>query len=192
MHDDLTIKDIGFVEACVALMRGGYKVIGNGRNSRKLDFLVTHLHAYAHSSWMPPSVSFRHDTVRGSFFGTSREVLEKVRSFEVFWDRFHLHIRFGNWSLLSTCGKLQWLFGEKTFGFLSEDYRRSPFIVEEERGGPNSRTRRKVKKLEREIVKRFDATCRRYMEARLKPRRTSREEVRMALMRRVMGLLAGR
>jgi hypothetical protein len=83
-------------------------------------------------------MSFEHDTVRGSFVATSREVLARLGSFEVFWDRMRLNVRFGNWSLLSTCGKLTEMFGERTFGFLSEDYRASRYIAEHERGPENA------------------------------------------------------
>lgn len=138
MHDDISIRDFGFVKASVELMAQGYKVIGNGRNSSKRDWPRTHLECYTHSRWIPPSISFEHDTVRGSFLATSREVLERLGSFEVFWDRMRLNVRFGNWSLLSTCGKLAEMFGEKTFGFLSEDYRASRYIAEHERGPENA------------------------------------------------------
>ena len=137
MHDDLSITDLGFVEASKELMATGCKVIGNGRNSAKRDWPRTHIECYAHSSWIPPSMSFEHDTVRGSFLATSRDVLERLGSFEVFWDRMRLSVRFGNWSMISTCGKLTDVFGEKTFGFLSEKYRASCFITEHERGAEN-------------------------------------------------------
>ncbi len=134
MHDDLGINDLGFVGASKEMIAQGHKVIGNGRNSQKRSWPLTHIQCYAHSSWIPPSMFFEHDTVRGSFFATSREVLERLGCFEVFWDRMHLSVRFGNWSLLSTCGKLTSMFGERTFAFLSEAYRASVYIAELERG----------------------------------------------------------
>ncbi len=53
----------------------------------------------------------------------------------MFWDRFHLNIRFANWSLVSACGKIQEMFGDSSYGFLSESYRDSGYLLEMERGG---------------------------------------------------------
>jgi len=135
MHDDVKILDLGFVDESIHLLTSGCTFVGNGRNSDKQDWPKTHLACYAHSSWKPPSLSFQHDTMRGSFFVTTSNTLQKLGKFEVFWDRFGLTIRFGNWSLISSGGKMQALFGDKAFGFLSNNYLTSSFIEEYERGG---------------------------------------------------------
>ncbi len=134
MHDDMEIRDRGFVEAAIDQLHRGHSVIGNGLNAEKTDWPRTHLGSYAHSTWVPPSLDFQHQTVRGSFFATTHEVISRAKRFEVFWDRFRLSDQFGNWSLRATCGKLQHLFGEETFGFLSDQYRHSEFLIEGQRG----------------------------------------------------------
>jgi hypothetical protein len=135
IHDDVNIVSLDFVDASIRLLSSGYKFVGNGKNSNKRDWPQTHLACYAHSLWTPPSLLYQHDTMRGSFFATTRDALQKLGSFEVFWDRFRLNIRFGNWSLISSCGKIQSIFGENSFIFLSDNYLNSSFLEEYERGG---------------------------------------------------------
>lgn len=145
MHDDVKILDLAFKNESVRLLGNGYAFVGNGRNSDKRDWPQTHLAHYAHSSWMPSSLSFQHDTMRGSFFSTTRDALKKLGKFEVFWDKFNLNMSFGNWSLISSCGKIQALFGAKAYVFLSNDYRTSSFMIEHERGGDASINKQGVK-----------------------------------------------
>ncbi len=135
MHDDLVIKNPGFIERCIELLDSGKKFVSNGQNSVKTDWPMTHCAVYAHSRWKPPSRHFRHDTMRGSFFATARQVLEQLDAFEVLWDWLHLNIRYGNHSLLATCGKIQAMFGDNSFGFLSDTYLESEYILEMQRGG---------------------------------------------------------
>jgi hypothetical protein len=139
LHDDVIIHDPGFVGACGDLLERGHKVIGNHRPVAKTNWPQTHAECYAHSTWKPPSRNFCHGTVRGSFFATTRSVLEKIGFFEVFWDRFGLNLGFGNWSLVSTCGKLYDAFGENAFGFLSDITPERAFITEMKRGGTGTR-----------------------------------------------------
>jgi len=139
LHDDLIIHDTGFVGACGDLLERGFKVVGNHRPEAKTDWPRTHAECYAHSTWKPSSREFCHGTVRGSFFATTRQVLERVGGFEVFWDRFGLNLGFGNWSLRATCGKLYDAFGEDTFGFLSDVAPEGAFITEMKRGGTGKR-----------------------------------------------------
>lgn len=135
LHDDLLIHSLDFIPHTLDLLNRGASVVGNGRNSRHLSWTETHTACYAHSQWVPPSLKFQHDTVRGSFLATTAQAIERMQNFEVFWDPHHFHIRFGNHSLISTCGKFQYLFGESCFAFLGSDYLSSPYITEEERGG---------------------------------------------------------
>jgi hypothetical protein len=135
MHDDLMIKNLDFLPHAIDLLDRGKKVVGNGRNSQHLNWPQTHLFCYGHSSWLPPNQQFQHDTVRGSFFAIKSVTLDKIKKFEIFWDPHHLNIRYGNHSLIATCGRIQSFFGDNSFGFLSENYLDSPYIVEIERGG---------------------------------------------------------
>jgi hypothetical protein len=135
LHDDLIIKDLAFIQKCKNLFEKGAKVVGNGIPGNHRSWPRTHLACYAHSIWLPPSLEFEHDVVRGSFFATTTEALERIRNFEVFWDPHHFNMRFGNHSLIASCGKFQAEFGKDCFSYLGTDYRESPYIVEQERGG---------------------------------------------------------
>ena len=135
IHDDVDILDLGFIEETKILLQQ-HAVIGNGVNQGAVSYASVNKHpyAYAHSSWKPNFFNFSHYTVRGSFFATTRDVLEKMGSFEVYWDLFKLNIGFGNWSTKATCGKLEDLYGEECFGFLSDTFGRSKYLVEFYRG----------------------------------------------------------
>ena len=135
IHDDVEIHDLGFIEETRKLLQN-HAVIGNGVSKGAVSYASVNKHpyAYAHSVWKPETFNFQHYTVRGSYLATTRDVLEKVGSFEVFWDPFKLNIGFGNWSTKATCAKLEALFGEECFGFLSETFGKSEYITEYYRG----------------------------------------------------------
>lgn len=140
-HDDLLIKDNLIFNYCLDIIEAnnGYCIVGNGLNNKKRDWPLTHIHCYAHSKWKPPSWNFCHDTMRGSFFGTSSNALKIIDNFEVYWDHFKfLGVGAGNWSLRATCGKIQEILGENSFQFLSQNYRDTPFLIEMERGKLNN------------------------------------------------------
>ena len=152
MHDDIIIKDRNFLAKCIELLEE-YTVVGNGKHeSRRFDVPNTHSESYAHSSWKPPSRRFKHSGVRGSFFATTREALERLGKIEVFWDPFHITSRFGNWSTRATTGKWEQLYGEKCFGFLSQTYCESNYMVELVRGGLGETTISPIKKLFADVV----------------------------------------
>jgi hypothetical protein len=137
LHDDILVRNPRVFSEAIMIIeeKGSNCVIGNGRQSHKRDWPRTHLHSYAHSSWKPPSREFCHDTLRGSFWGTSCQVLDQILPLEVFWDRRKWQgIGAGNWSLRATCGKIQHMLGDDAFHFLSETYLSSEFIQELERG----------------------------------------------------------
>ncbi len=123
MHDDITLLDSSIFPICHDTIHShnGTIVIGNGRNSTKRDWPLTHIQSYAHSKWKPPTWNFEHDTVRGSFFALSRSVLNQINQFEILWDRRQLFgVGAGNHSLRATCGKIQHIIGGEPFLFLSE------------------------------------------------------------------------
>lgn len=140
LHDDLQILNLDFIPCVQDRLQSGALAVGNGRNSPRRRWPRTHLACYAHSRWLPPSLDFEHDTVRGSFFALRSATLQQLGGFEIFWDPHHLHLRFGNHSLIATCGKIEALTqrqGQKVlpaFAFLSEEYRSSPYLIEKERG----------------------------------------------------------
>jgi len=182
MHDDARVKDASLVDRCIALLDAGRAVVGNGRNSLKRDWPATHPWCYAHSGWKPPSRRFRHDTVRGSFVATKREVLERVGGFEIAWDRFRLNVRYGNWSLIATSGKIQSLFGPGSFAFLSEDMRESDLLVELERGGRGRKAAPSPPVAKAACSFLFESFCRTYMALHM--------AVRLSSVRRVLWMCA--
>lgn len=133
MHDDMEIRKNGFVEKSIQML-DHCRVVGNGRNSigklRSGDLP----HHFGHANWYPPHPEFRFNSVRGSFFATTSDVIERLGRFEVFWNRFCLQREIANWSLTATCAKLEYLFGESCFGYLGEHYRESEYLFEYERG----------------------------------------------------------
>lgn len=160
MHDDIIIKNHDFLEPCIALLEK-HSVIGNGRVAgERFDCPDYVPESYAHSSWKPPSRQFRHTAVRGSFFMTSRDSLKRIRKFEVSWDLFRLTSGLGNWSTRATCAKWQYLYGEKCFGFLSENYCESDYILELVRGGKNKTNNSPIKQKCFNLLR---AICRIYM-----------------------------
>jgi hypothetical protein len=137
MHDDVQVLDTGFLEACVDLL-ASHSVVGNGRitsDPRVLNVPDRLPWSYAFSHWKPDSRAFEHDCVRGSFFATTSSALRALGAFEVFWDVFRITEGFGNWSTRASCGRWESALGPGCFGFLSETYRRSQFLLEEVRGG---------------------------------------------------------
>jgi hypothetical protein len=140
-HDDIQIKRDDIFKTCMDLLSsdtGAPQIIGNGKQTQKRDWPKTHIQSYAHSRWKPPSWTFEHDTVRGSFWATTREVLRKIYPLEVFWDRHKIiGVGAGNWSLRATCGKAQDVLGNKAFSYLSETYMTSEYLEEYPRGSMN-------------------------------------------------------
>jgi hypothetical protein len=141
-HDDIKIKNPGLFEFCTDQLTyhpDSTKILGNGRQTHKRDWPKTHIQSYAHSRWKPPSWDYLHDTVRGSFWVSSREVLQQILPLEVYWDHLKvLGVGSGNWSLRATCGKAQAILGDNAFSYLSETYMTSDFIDEYARGSPES------------------------------------------------------
>ena len=134
MHDDLEILDLNFMQACITILNSCSQIVGNGRHENITNWPKLEPWSYAHSVWKPPSLEFCHECVRGSFIATTSRTLDKIGNFEVFWDRMHISDVFGNWSTKATCGKFREILGERCFGFLSENPRRSKFIIESIRG----------------------------------------------------------
>jgi len=145
MHDDITIKDYGFIEAAKSQL-DKFAVVGNGKGQGTVGHtgIMLHPYAYAHSSWKPDKYTFNHSTVRGSFFATKREVLERIQSFEVYWDPFKVSIDFGNWSTKASCGKIEALFGANSFGYLSNTFGESVYISEYYRGNTSAQIEESV------------------------------------------------
>lgn len=136
MHDDVVVRDIAFVPASIARLEGGARFVGNGRNAAKDDWPATHAHCYAHAAVRPPGPAFRHPTVRGSFLATTREALDGLGAFEVFWDPLRISDRYGNWSVVATGARMAVRFGPDCVAFLSDTSLESDHLVELVRGDP--------------------------------------------------------
>ncbi len=134
MHDDVQILRMDFMQAAISLLSDQIILVGNGRNSERSAYHAKEGYWHAHSSWIPP-IDFQYDTVRGSFFVMKRSTVAMMEQFEVMWDRRRWHVGFGNWSQRASCAKLHHLFGFPCFAFLSEEYSRSEYLLEDERGG---------------------------------------------------------
>lgn len=133
MHDDLVVKDNGFVAECQNRLRE-FAVVGNGAQQEN-PFVPSHNpQRYSHARDVPGQED-SHPGVRGSFVATTRSGLEDVGSFEVFWDRCQISDVFGNHSLVATFHKWKKKTRSTQFcDWLSDTYCESPWIIEFQRG----------------------------------------------------------
>jgi hypothetical protein len=189
VHDDLQILSRDFIPMTQDLLGRDACIVGNGLNSAHRAWPRTHPENYAHSSWLPPSLNFEHDTIRGSFFATTSDALRKIGQFEVFWDPMHINLRLGNHSLVATCGKFQHLFGEGCFAFLGSSYRLSPYIKEEERGGRGSRTN--ITFPRRLITRVYNSLGRQYVYYRVSHPNIPQKPLKVQLIWRMLRILNG-
>jgi hypothetical protein len=134
IHDDVEIRSPDLFPRCIERLTA-HAVVGNGRVDQRCAYPDITPQSYAHGMWKPPSRRFTHDVVRGSFFATTRQALGRLGTFEVHWDSLRLYSNLGNWSTRASCGRWESLLGETCFGFLSDAYRDSEFLLELERGG---------------------------------------------------------
>jgi hypothetical protein len=134
LQDDIEIRGLGFVDACRQLTPK-HPLVGNGRLQEDPILPRRFPERYAHSTDIP-GPDEAHRGIRTSFFCTTREQLELIESFEVFWDRYNIAVGFGNYSLVSTFSKWQKrLDSPDAFAWLSESYCESEWITELVRGG---------------------------------------------------------
>lgn len=188
MHDDIIIKDKDFLAPCIALLNE-HAVVGNGKHFDPRRDIPNYLpDSYAFSSWKPPSRRFQHFGVRGSFFSTTRKALEQLGRFQVFWDPFRLTSRFGNWSTRATCGKWEHLYGDRCFGFLSDKYCESEYIVELVRGGLGEST---ISPITLRFIDTFRGICRLYMSVYWGERLILSRAIALALMKPFIVAVSG-
>ncbi|MCK4801037.1 MAG: hypothetical protein KAS84_03535 [Anaerolineales bacterium] len=192
MHDDIDIHDFGFVEETRKLL-GNHAVIGNGRGQGSVSYtsVRNHPYAYAHSSWKPDSFDFQHYTIRGSFLATTRNVLEKLDTFEVYWDPFKIFIGYGNWSTKATCGKMADTFGPNCFGYLSEVFGSSKYITEYVRGKAGGELNQPgdVNKSIYSLIKRLSQV---YIETYYREREVKARSLWLLAMKPILRLFSGK
>lgn len=189
MHDDLNIVDVDFVAEVNELINCGAQIVGNGPNSHHKSWPETHLQCYAHSHWIPPSFDFKHDTVRGSFFAITTEAIQRIQNFEVFWDPMHLNLRFGNHSLIATCGKLQAHLGENCFAFLGDDYRTSNYIIEKERGSIGNKAQ--FSPMQRLVTGLYNRFGQSYVSYRMNSASVKSKAISIRVMRQLLHVING-
>lgn len=191
MHDDVEIRSGQLFERCRGLLGGGCSVVGNGRVAARQAWPRLAPHSYAHASWLPDP-DFVHDVVRGSFFMTTRPALVALDHFEVYWDPWRLTSGFGNWSTKATCAKWEARLGPDCFGFLSESYLSSPYLVEHVRGEAGNLSVARLTPAKRQLVRLIEATARRYVEARWRACEAAPRSLRVRTLGRLLKIFSER
>ncbi|MFQ5628868.1 MAG: hypothetical protein ACE5I1_08915 [bacterium] len=84
MHDDLVIKDVGFVEVLKKRFAAepALKVIGNGKNGKDWQFRFG---KYKDRMFFQDDDDFPVRTVRGSFFAARTDIFPAIGNFPVKW-----------------------------------------------------------------------------------------------------------
>jgi|9_EtaG_2_1085328.scaffolds.fasta_scaffold06555_4 hypothetical protein len=145
MHDDLVIKDWDFVNVCLQLLSGGYKMIGNGVNYplvinptevkreglRYIDFVKDECKHMFDS----PLYCY---TVRESFMCIKRGDLKRIGDFEVIWEdpssKGEGPGGMGNTQQALLGYKLTKVLGKDKITYLSNNYQDSKYLFECARG----------------------------------------------------------
>lgn len=146
MHDDLEVKDWGFINECLQRLAAGHYFVGNGRNypaDIDPDRLVLnkptieYVKEEAKYLFNKPMMCF---TIRESFLCTMRKYLKQIHDFEVVWEepvadengKFHIG-GIGNLQQALLGYKLTKIFPDKV-SYLSDTYQDSDWLYECARG----------------------------------------------------------
>ncbi len=146
MHDDVEMRDgAGLFQRCQELLQN-HAVVGNVEKGVRPA--ADHREVFGFSESIPPSADFTFGCVRGSFFMTRRDALEKLGGFEVQWDRLGLDIRFGNWSLVASCARWQERIGGEALTGVGRDwvvpeFPSTQYLYEFRRGGSGVNAKKK-------------------------------------------------
>ncbi|MCH8850525.1 MAG: hypothetical protein IIC89_06845 [Chloroflexi bacterium] len=133
-HDDLVIKDAGFVDAISERFRGdpALMVIGNGYNGADSEFRFG---KYKKRMFWDEDDDFLVRTVRGSFFAARPEVFAKIGNFPVEWKADAERMRKGNVSLRNFAYRVTKAFGIESIAYLDETrWLETRYIIELRRG----------------------------------------------------------
>jgi len=139
IQDDMVIKDWGFIEACIShLSNDEIKIIGNGFN---YPYDMKPQEEARLSYWLNTNPDMFNETVsclsiRGSFLATRWKHIKLINGFEYVnvplcegvkedGTKFLLTDPFGNTSLYLNAYKFSKYFGQSSFKWLSNIYRRS-------------------------------------------------------------------
>ena len=158
IQDDMVIKDWSFIEACITHINKGIKIIGNGFNYpitfepqsearlsywlKTKDRWIDYVREENKHMYGADGVCL---SIRGSFLCTRYDHIKQINGFEYVnkelthgikedGTKFLLIDPFGNTSLYLNAYKFTKYFGYKSFRWLSNEYRRSPYMIECGRG----------------------------------------------------------
>lgn len=130
-HDDLVIKDAGFVPAIMERFRTPQlKVLGNGRNGTDTEF---RFEKYKECLFFPDVDDFVVRTVRGSFLAVKTEIFAAIGNFPVYWKAkkmTHGNISLRNFGYLVTKH-----YGRESIDYLdAESHLETRYLIELRRG----------------------------------------------------------
>jgi len=129
-HDDLIIKDLGFVSALRKKFEDPkVKVVGNGRNGSDWEF---RFEKYKDRLAFEENDDFIVRTVRGSFFAARAEIFKTIGNFPVHWRVKKMS--HGNTSLRSFGYVITKNFGREAITYLADSHLETKYLVEMRRG----------------------------------------------------------
>ncbi len=158
IQDDMVIKDWSFVNACVEHINNGIKIIGNGFNypmlfqpqlEARLSYWLKTKDKWIDYVRKENQHMFDRDveslSIRGSFMCTRYDHIKEINGFEYVnksltygvkedGKEFLLTDPYGNTSLYLNAYKFTKYFGVNKMKWLSNEYRRSPYMIECGRG----------------------------------------------------------
>jgi glycosyltransferase involved in cell wall biosynthesis len=140
-HDDLAIKNPGFVEALKEkFQETGIKVIGNGNNGPDTEFCYA---KYKDGMLFKDDDDFVIRSVRGSFFAARTEIFSKIGNFPAPWQADNENLETGNIALRNFAYLVTKNFGIESIAYLDAENRlETRYLLEMRRGGDETLLRR--------------------------------------------------
>jgi len=138
LHDDIEIKNSGFIKVFIEQIQNGAKVVGNGIEcSSNNHWKLTHpeIISWSQANNFPIEINAWR-WVRGSCFFTTRSVARDILTKMPI--KKGASIRLGNWSEIIFAGLVTSKYGEKSIEYIGKSQRKSFYIEEEERGKTNN------------------------------------------------------
>jgi hypothetical protein len=161
IQDDMVIKDWSFIDVCIQHINKGVKIIGNGFNypmmftpyqEARLSYWLKTKHRWV--DYVREENQHMFDqamqvlSIRGSFMCTRYDHIKEINGFEYVnkpltygkkedGREFILIDPFGNTSLYMNAYKFTKYFGSDKMKWLSNHYRKSPYMIECGRGNIN-------------------------------------------------------
>lgn len=147
MHDDLVVKDWGFINICIERLQKGYAFIGNGVNypehtAPNKIYDEKHFPRTVLEVCRPETKHYFEKTglaytFRESFICTTRKYLREIYDFEVIWENPAEGTPIGpmgNMQQTMLGWKITQYFGPQRMSYLSNTYMDSEWLYECERG----------------------------------------------------------